>query len=312
MGVFHLAGLGISPGVITVPLTYIYFLLKQAKEGCKNAERFFEHSGEEGEKLRGKPEALIVFTSEQVIKGERQGDIEDRLFGTKKQSSVPETVKEYLKNLISCLKMRDHLYSDYGLRYFYAVKVDINNFNDCYEKIYLTISALRDKEIHCNLIGGANQINISLMLAGSMTGFCTRFYYVFETETRTMHPTFIKSKSEMVSVPPPNWHEIPPFIVSLGDLVREFEKYNISENPLNIRHIKKILSDHNFPDQFMAKLRGTWLIIEGDRVYAGPFLKHILDVDRKLQEKAESIKNFSEWERYFSKEGCLFEFISSR
>lgn len=33
MGVFHLSGLGLNPGAVTVPLTYIYFLPKQSKEG---------------------------------------------------------------------------------------------------------------------------------------------------------------------------------------------------------------------------------------------------------------------------------------
>lgn len=72
MGVFHLSGLGLNPGAVTIPLTYTYFLLKQSKEGDLASQQFFAHSGEKQERLKGKPEAIIVFTSKEVISGELQ------------------------------------------------------------------------------------------------------------------------------------------------------------------------------------------------------------------------------------------------
>jgi hypothetical protein len=80
MGVFLLSGLGLNPGAVTVPLTYLYYLLKQFKNGDSAASRFFVHSGEKNERLNGKPETLVVFTSREVINGTHQWDIRDNLF----------------------------------------------------------------------------------------------------------------------------------------------------------------------------------------------------------------------------------------
>ncbi|MEW6215114.1 MAG: hypothetical protein AB1478_07940 [Nitrospirota bacterium] len=309
MGVFHLSGLGLSPGAVTVPLTYIYFLLKQSKHGDPNSTSFFAYSGEAEEKLKGKPEALIVFTSKEVINGEKQYEVKDILFKIKKQESGCLTIMGYLSKLIKALDLQYETFGDWGLRYFYAIEVDFNNFRDCYQKIHLTLKGIQDKEVECNLIGGSNQINISLMLASSMTGIASRLYYVFETNTSMMHPASITSRNQIVPVPPPNWHEVPPFFVSMGDLIRELDSLGITNKPVNIGQIKSILKGLNFSEQFIAKLRGTWLIIKDDRVEAGPLLKHILDLHDHLEKESIEIGNFSKWKNYFTEKGWLYKVI---
>ncbi len=74
MGVYHISGLGTSPGALTMPLTAIYVLQVAQAVGFEEAERLFEHSGELGgkgsfEKVRGLPEVVIAFTSKEVIEG---------------------------------------------------------------------------------------------------------------------------------------------------------------------------------------------------------------------------------------------------
>jgi hypothetical protein len=44
------------------------------------------------------------------------------------------------------------------------MKIDINEFSDCYRKIHLTMKALRDKDIECNLIGGTTLLTYSIYL----------------------------------------------------------------------------------------------------------------------------------------------------
>lgn len=309
MAIFHLSGLGLNPGAVTVPLTYIYYLLRQSKEGYLDSQNFFAYSGEASEKLKGKPEALIVFTSKEVIKGDKQNEINDRLFNTKRMKSALETITLYLTKLIKAHDLREEVFGDCGLRYFYAIEVDIKDFKDCYQKIYLTMKGLQDKEVECNLIGGSNQINISLMLASSMTGIASRLYYVFETNTSIMHPDYITSKNQRVPVPPPNWHEIPPIFISMGDLIREMDSLGITSKPINISQIEAILRRLNLPKQFIAKLRGTWLLIKDDRVEAGPSLKHILELHNYLEKESTEIENFSKWESYFTKNGWLHKII---
>jgi hypothetical protein len=205
VGVFHLSGLGLNPGTVTVPLTYIYFLLKQSLEGDRTSKQFFAHSGEEQERLKGKPEAIIVFTSNEVISGELQRDISNTLFSTKKQRPACLSISEYISNMIKSLSLENDLFGRCGVKYLYAIEVDINIFQDCYRKIYLTMKGLQDKEAECNLIGGANQINLSLMLAGSMIGVASRLFYVFETDVRNMHPSSITNRNQTIPAPPSNW-----------------------------------------------------------------------------------------------------------
>ncbi|MCP2520135.1 hypothetical protein NLD30_06795 [SCandidatus Aminicenantes bacterium Aminicenantia_JdfR_composite] len=309
MGVFHLSGLGLNPGAVTVPLTYIYYILKQCEVGDTNSRNFFIHSGEEDEILKGKPEALIIFTSEEVILGKKQRDIKDNIFKTKKQKSAPFTIMKFLANLIKELKFSECLYGEYGIKYLYFIKVDINRFEDCYKKIFLTMKALQNKEVECNLIGGTNQINLSLMLAGAITGVVSRLYYVFETDIQLMHPSFVNQKDLKVPVPPLNWFEIPPFFISIGDLIKKLESVGILYNPVNIAQIKDILDDLNLTKQFLAKLRGRWILIDNDKVEAGPLLKNTIKIHRMLEAESKNVQNFTEFKNYFSKKGYLYKFI---
>lgn len=313
MGVFHLSGLGLNPGAVTVPLTYIYFLLKQSKEGDLASQQFFAHSGEENEVLKGKPEALVIFTSKEVINGQLQRDINDTLFRTKKQASACLTIRKYICNMIESLGLENDLFGRCGVKHLYVIEVDINDFKDCYRKIYLTMKGLQDKEVECNLIGGTNQINLSLMLAGSITGVPSRLYYVFETETNVrkgeMHPSLIKSTNEKIPIPPLNWYEMPPLFVSLGDLIKGLEALGITSNPVNIAQVKGLLRELDLQKQFIAKLRGTWLRLYDDKAEAGPLLKDILKLHKGLEEEAQAIGNMSEWVRYFKSENWLHKFV---
>jgi len=71
MGTYHLMGLGLSPGAVTGPLTYLAH-----RYGRWNADdqRFFARSGEAwqreaGEKV-GDIQGLVLFTTREVLSGE--------------------------------------------------------------------------------------------------------------------------------------------------------------------------------------------------------------------------------------------------
>lgn len=119
------------------------------------------------------------------------------------------------------------------------------------------------------------------------------------------------SANQEVSVPPPNWHEIPPFFVSMGELVKELNSIGITYEPKNIGQIQSILKGLNLSKQFIAKLRGTWLLIKDDRVEAGPLLKHILELHAHLEEKSIELGNLTKWRKYFTEKGWLHKVIEN-
>jgi len=63
----HVSGLAYNPGTVTVPLIYVYVLLKMASSGNEDARDFFASSREMGKKSKGAPEVLVIFTSAEVI-----------------------------------------------------------------------------------------------------------------------------------------------------------------------------------------------------------------------------------------------------
>jgi hypothetical protein len=85
MPIYHITGLGVNPGAVTVPLSVVYSLLQQASKGVPEAKEFFMYSGEMEQEEKGAPETVIIFTSKEVIEGREQRDIRDNWFKTRKQ-----------------------------------------------------------------------------------------------------------------------------------------------------------------------------------------------------------------------------------
>ena len=71
MGVYHLMGLGTSPGAVTAPLSY---LANRYKRWGKEDQGFFARSGEARhraeKKKSGDVQALVFFTTSEVLEGQ--------------------------------------------------------------------------------------------------------------------------------------------------------------------------------------------------------------------------------------------------
>jgi len=147
-----------------------------------------------------------------------------------------------------------------------------------------------------------------------MTGAVSRSYYVFEpveaVREGRMHPSSISHRDQIVSVPPPNWFETPPLFVSLGEIIKGLEATGILTGPVNIGHVEKVISELGLPKQFFSKLRGTWLLFNGDRVEAGPLLRATLGLHSDLHRESQRMTNFSTWKRAFQSESTLVVLIN--
>jgi hypothetical protein len=320
MGVWHVSGLGLNPGAITVPLNYVYLTLKAAAKNNKQAKRFFDFSGEITQKLKGAPEYLIIFTSKEVItgkKGNKDWDvwnnikIDDNWFNTRKKRDIPSTIISYLSNLLTNLQDKDFdkFYNGDWLKGIYFLEVNHEDFDDCFFKIGVTLNALKDKEVWTNMIGGTNQINIALFTTSSFSAISARYYYVFQLNLSLLHPEvkkpnmnnpidFLKHLDK--------WHEIPIFHLGSGPILKGLnEKFQWGDK-VNISMIEKLLEENDYPKKFITKLRGKIIKIDGDVCSPGYLLDTLSNMIQQID--AEDIKNTSEWINWGKEKNILHEF----
>jgi len=307
MAVWHLSGMGLHPGAITMPLTYIYLALKCAAKGNLKAKQFFETSGEKWQEKKGAPENIVIFTSREVITGKQDGgkwdkweriSIRDKWFNTRKRENAPKTIVKYLSNLFSHLK--DESFSEFydgrWIKDIYFVEVNYEDFDDCYLKVGTTMYALRDKEVWVNMIGGSNQINLSLLIAGSFFAVPSRYYYIFQSQIDLLHPEIdkpnFKNPKDVIDKLNEKWCEIPIFQLGLGELINELiNKFN--REKISVREIEEILERRGYSRQYLAKLRGRIININGDVVTKGPLLERIRNMMAKIEN--QKVNNVSKW-----------------
>lgn len=312
MGVWHLSGLGKRPGAVTVPLTYIYILLKAASLEDEDAKKFFDTSGEYFQELKGAPEGLILFTSKEVIEGTVGGEIRDEWFGTSSES-IPKSIAKYLTKLLEWLRDTRFtpFYGNEWIKEIYLVKVQHDNFDDCYFKIGVTVKALREKEIWANMIGGANQINSALLVAGSLFAAVQRYYYIFQSRTELLHPEIDKPDSRnLKSIAyslSDKWRELPVFHLDTGAIINRLNKlFEERGERVNINEVKRILRELNYPEMYLSKLRGKLISIQGgDQVVRGPMLEKLAEMVNRIEK--EEVKNLSVWKDWARRNGILYK-----
>jgi len=306
MGIFHLTGLGKSPGAVTVPLSYVYYFLVEAyRNNNEKAKNFFSGSGElsNNEQWPGKPEALILFSSKEVLeeKETREQRFNCNLFNISALRIV-ECIKKYIEQLCEYLKIDNEL----RIKYIYGVKVDISDFDDCFKKIYITIKALAGKEVWVNLVGGANQINIALMLASSITLVPRKLYYVFEWDQNNnkpsdyLHPI---GNFEDFDNLYKNWLDIPLLFLDI-DRLRNLYDTLTQRGGINISELKQFLENSGLTpaETYIPKLRGGLVIINDDRVTKGNLFDKIMQL---IPQQNDLPQNFSQWKNWAEKNQIL-------
>ncbi len=315
MGVWHFSGLGLNAGAVTVPLTYVYLMLKAARLRDVNAKKFFETSGERNQietSEPGTPEALIIFTSEEVITGKKGNSCIDNWFRTDESKNVPKVIAKYMNSIIN--ELNDEKFSVYkeGIKYIYLIKVNHEDYYDCFFNIYTTLKGLSNKEIWINMIGGTNQINAALLTASGLTGISARYYYFFQKyeDTKFLHSTIEKPnfKNPNIKIPPEGWYELPPFWFEAA-LIKELNHIFKDRERVNVGEIKMLLDQSNIPRQFFIKLIGSRLIkpAKNDTVTKGEMLEQWMKGLEKAEKESESVTNFNEWKNWASKRKILWK-----
>jgi hypothetical protein len=185
MGVYHLMGLGRSPGAVVGPLSY---LAHRYQRWNAEDQRFFSRSGEaspreRGEKV-GEVQALVLFSTKEVITGTVHTN--DYILNSPGRVSegpkeMDRPMKEALRNLLK--KDWPKVAGGRQSGTVFWCEVDRRDTRSTYARIAQVVAALagvggQGKEMWVNLTGGNNVINFALQLVATLSGAVARLYYV--------------------------------------------------------------------------------------------------------------------------------------
>jgi len=185
MGVYHLMGLGRSPGTVIGPLTYLAHRYQRWNDEDK---RFFARSGEVRQRAAGQKvgdiQALVLFTTQEVIEGTvHTFRYIDNPPGRK--ASGPEQPPGPMRSILRDLLRREWpaIAGSRSEGTVFWCAVDRRDIRLTYERVVRVIAALagtggQGKEMWINLTGGNNVINLALELAAALSGDVARLYYV--------------------------------------------------------------------------------------------------------------------------------------
>jgi len=177
MGVYHFMGLGRAVGAVTCAVDYIEKALDLNNKLNSNDEviKLFSSSGgiNHDEEYRGKIEAIVLFTSKEVINGKL-------VAYPYKDCDSPDSVRnEIILNLRKVWQRSNH----HEGRKIFWVEVDIDDFQDCFTKVVsvarrFSPDGRQGKEIWCNLTGGSNSIGYALLSMCGLTGKSNKQYLI--------------------------------------------------------------------------------------------------------------------------------------
>ncbi|MEK8017094.1 MAG: hypothetical protein VSS75_009515 [Candidatus Parabeggiatoa sp.] len=176
MGVFHFMGVGRAVGAVTCAVDYIEKALDRVEDQTATPEiiQLFSSSGgiTHKEENIGKIEAIVLFTSEEVIKRQLSAF---HYQGCEKPSNVRTEIVQNLRNV---WKRGPKV----GKKVFWC-EVNIDNYQDCFDKMIqvayrFSQPGKQGKEIWCNLTGGSNAIQLALLSMTRLTAVSTKHYLI--------------------------------------------------------------------------------------------------------------------------------------
>jgi hypothetical protein len=301
MGVYHLMGLGRSPGAATGPLSY---LAHRYRRWNVDDQRFFARSGEVSQRERGEKvgdvQALVLFTTREVLAGKDEKgnpvlsyryieNLPGRIAGNERPE---EQIRELLRHL---LKQEWPAVS--GGRHKGTLlwcEVDRRDIRMTYGRVIRVVAALagvgrQGKEVWANLTGGNNVINFALELAATLSGNVARLYYV---QAGNPHA----EKCVRFTAENGYWVDLPVMPLALGFLTQAIIGLLAERGPIPLTDLYSTLrsecwdlsrgftSEGTLRDEYLAPLWKQGLIAEAAAGYVlGPQWELIQPYDEVLQ-----------------------------
>lgn len=269
MGVYHLMGLGRSPGAITGPLSY---LGQRYQRWDLKDQDFFARSGEVAQREVGKKvgdiQAVILFTTSELLTGQMFSyTYVNNPAGraTTGPERAGEPMKDILKQLLS--KIWATIAGGRAAGSLFWCEIDRRDLRSTFERVTQVVMALASSgsqghEIWMNLTGGNNVVNLSLELAANLSGRVARLYYV-----QAANPA--AEKCVQYTAEKGYWVDLPVMPLALGRVSQAILDVVINFGPITSQEIHSRLLNHpdygllvynlSTPEQlFEAYLRSMW------------------------------------------------------
>ncbi|MBC7226535.1 MAG: hypothetical protein H5T61_04820 [Thermoflexales bacterium] len=322
MGVYHLMGLGRSPGTVIGPLTY---LARRYQRWNEDDQRFFARSGEvrqrkAGEKV-GDIQAIVLFTTREVLDGKvpTLEYVENPLgrIGGKKVQGGP--MKDVLRKLLR--REWPAISGGRETGQIFWCEVDRRDIRITYERVVQVVAALagvgkEGKEIWVNLTGGNNVTNAALELAAMLSGSVARMYYV-QAENEAAE------KCVRYTAEDGYWVELPVMPLALGRLSRAIIDLLVQKGPLSLDEMYGILQSQYWDlsrgltskevlrEEYLRPLWKQGLIAEAEGGYiVGPQWEVVRPYQEALERAREadrSLEKLAEQERWIEREELSLE-----
>lgn len=318
MGVYHLMGLGRSPGTVIGPLTYLAHRYQRWNEDDR---RFFARSGETRQREAGQKvgdvQAIVLFTTREVLDGSVPAyDYVDNLPGCIAKGPIKRggPMKEVLRELLRAKWPAISGGRTAGIVFW--CEVDRRNIRTTYERIVRVVAALagvggQGKEMWANLTGGNNVINSALQLAAVLSGAVARLYYVqAENEDAEKCVRFTAENGYWVDLP------VMPLAISR---ISRAALHLLSHEAIPARELYSRLLNHEeywtliqgisfeaFQDLYLRPMWKQGLIAETDKGYViGPQWEIVRPYQETLEEARRanvSLEQLAKQENWIERE----------
>ncbi len=297
MGVYHLMGLGRSPGTVIGPLTHLAHCYNRWNA---DDQRFFARSGEVRQRQAGQKvgdvQALVLFTTPEVLSGQvlafNYVDNQPGEINGPEKSGGP--MKKILRDLLRC-EWPDISGGRKSGTVFWC-EVDRRDIRTTYERVVRVVAALagvggQGKEMWVNLTGGNNVINFALELAATLSGEVARMYYVqAENEAAEKCVRFTAEDGY--------WVDLPVMPLALGRLRQTILQVLNDYGPISLEDLYSFLqreywdlsrgltSEEILRNEYLAPLWKQGLIAETDNGYTVGLQWELIRPYEELLQKA--------------------------
>ena len=264
MGVYHVSGLGKSPGAVCAALHYVHDRL--GRRAIPDIE-FFRSSGEwqhrgvtadEHQRHAGYLQGLVLLTTPELAQGMHVAYEEK---GKKHEGAVLDVVRNRLVQLLPGLAGASASIE------FCVISIPHRDFDLAFERAFAVLRALKPrgktgKEVWVNLTAGDNTLGLALSLAISLTGDVGRTYctnVAHGQEGRIEHPV---SPGDLGTQKDRFWIDVPVVAVqdhdfrnSVMDVLTEIGELSDTELLGRLKQ-RWTNSEHPLPDivQFRQQL----------------------------------------------------------